>query len=81
MIALYNGNTLEERQRLEDLKFKCVSYLFLFCILFWFMILAFHIHVVLGLIFAFIEIYIAYSCMINRRKIKKLAEKMKSTSS
>ncbi|GEM_PF-2935777 len=80
MITLNNDNTLEERLKLENLKFKCISYLFLFCILFWFMILAFHIHIVLGVIFVFIEIYVAYSCMVNRRKIKELAKKLKSKS-
>ncbi|MEM0084179.1 MAG: hypothetical protein QW743_01600 [Candidatus Methanomethylicia archaeon] len=44
------------------------------------MILAFHIHIVLGVIFVFIEIYVAYSCMVNRRKIKELAKKLKSKS-
>lgn len=80
-MELQDTSLLEDRRKLEDLKFKCTSYLFLFCILFWFMILAFHIHIALGLIFVFIEIYVIYSYMVNRRKIKELTKKLSSTSS
>lgn len=69
-------NLLEEKSKLEDLKFKCGSHLFLFYTLFWFMFLSFHVDVILGLIFVFVEVYVINSYRGCRRKIKELAKKL-----
>lgn len=63
-------------RKLEDLKFRCISYLLLFFILFWFMIIAIQIEIILGLFLALIEIYILNSYRIYRKKAKDLAKKL-----
>ncbi|MEM2137416.1 MAG: hypothetical protein QXI93_05620 [Candidatus Methanomethylicia archaeon] len=73
---LQSNSLLEEKSILEDLKFRCVSYIFLFCIVFWFMILAFHIHFIFGSLFILIEVYVANSYRVYRRKIRDLARKL-----